>query len=137
MKSVHSQVVGACWYMLGVERLDKCWSGVCTLNESATFGCTREFLDCASLTNTAIGAARQNWLNTTEGTSCNSTNFNYGIYVNAINNNIASAGFLTRYLYSLWLGLLALRYSFCSSLRYSTCDVAICLASLVFFFLNF
>ncbi|KAG0609672.1 hypothetical protein M758_7G005300 [Ceratodon purpureus] len=103
-----SHVVGACWYMLAVERQDKCWSGIC-LNESTTLGCRREFLDCASLTNTAISVARQTWLSSTsEATSCNSTNFNYGIYSNAINNNIASAGFLTRYLYSLWLGLLAL-----------------------------
>lgn len=76
------------------------------------------FLDCASLAKAATNG-RNTWLsNTTLGApsmSCSSTNFNYGIYQNAVDNSIASAGFSTRYLYSLWLGLLALRYGFLNS----------------------
>jgi hypothetical protein len=61
--------------------------------------------------NSAINNTRAAWLNNTSvGTTCNTTNFNYGIYYNSVTNGIASAGFFTRYLYSLWLGLLALRY---------------------------
>jgi cyclic nucleotide gated channel len=99
-------VVGACWYMLAVERQTKCWSEVCS-GESL---CQRVFLDCFSLQSANPGRAA--WLNSTvESANCSSDNFNYGIYQNAIDNNITSEVFLTRYFYSLWLGLLALRYA--------------------------
>lgn len=101
------QVVGACWYMLSIERQQKCWSQVCDAEPL----CSKEFLDCFSLSSTNL--ARASWLSSTsEAANCTVDNFNYGIYVNAIANNITGANFLTRYFYSLWLGLLALRYIF-------------------------
>lgn len=96
------QVVGACWYMLAVEQQQKCWAGVCNSEPS----CQRVFLDCFSLTN----PDRNTWSqSTTLASNCTSAQFNYGIYSNAIDNDITSTKFITRYFYSLWLGLLALR----------------------------
>ncbi|KAG0558680.1 hypothetical protein KC19_10G046300 [Ceratodon purpureus] len=128
-----SHVVGACWYILAVERQYKCWSEVCS-GESL---CQRVFLDCFSVQ--SPNPQRDNWLNiTVENANCSSGSFNYGIYQNAIDNNITSEVFLTRYFYSLWLGLLALS-SLTQTLSVSTYgweiifDILIIIAGLLLF----
>jgi len=106
-----SHVVGACWYILSVERQDTCWRQG-NLGNSAF---NKRFLDCASLSNPALNASRSNWFtppNSSSPTDCSNSggNFNYGIYKNAIAMNITTKDipFPEKYLYSLWTGLLSL-----------------------------
>nr|PNR38847.1 hypothetical protein PHYPA_019125 [Physcomitrium patens] len=106
-----SHVVGACWYILAVQRQQKCWTMTCdreNLNKTLNVFCTRDFMDCASLRG-PLESTRRIWLaGTGEASTCSVDSFAYGIYTNAIKNKIPSAPFVTRCLYSLWVGLVAL-----------------------------
>lgn len=106
------QVVGACWYILSVERQDTCWRQGNVGNSAFN----KRFLDCASLSNPALSASRATWFtppNSSSPTDCSNSggNFNYGIYKNAIAMNITTKDipFPEKYLYCLWTGLLSLR----------------------------
>lgn len=77
-----------------------------------TSGCSIKFLDCGSLND----GERAIWLNTTRVfAKCNphdTSFFNYGIFGNAVANNVVSAEFFDKYFYCLWWGLQNLRYAF-------------------------
>ncbi|CAI9784757.1 unnamed protein product [Fraxinus pennsylvanica] len=99
-----SHVLGASWYLLSIERHATCWKSACR-NESKSTKCSLKFLDCGTL-----GRSDRNmWVDSTtvfnycnpEGTS----NFNYGIFGNAIGNQVVSSAFLEKYFYCLWWGL--------------------------------
>ncbi|CAA2980072.1 probable cyclic nucleotide-gated ion channel 14 [Olea europaea subsp. europaea] len=99
-----SHVLGASWYLLSIERHATCWKSACR-NESNSTGCSLKFLDCDTL-----GRSDRNmWVDSThvfnycnpEGTS----NFNYGIFGNAIGKKVVSSAFLDKYFYCLWWGL--------------------------------
>ncbi|KAE9609182.1 hypothetical protein Lal_00020410 [Lupinus albus] len=99
-----SHVLGASWYLLSIERHATCWKTECR-NESLPIKCTLKYLDCGSLDD----EDRMKWLNTTSVfgncNPANSTNFTYGIFGVAVENNVISSLFLEKYLYCLWWGL--------------------------------
>ncbi|XP_011082041.1 probable cyclic nucleotide-gated ion channel 14 [Sesamum indicum] len=99
-----SHVLGAAWYVLSIERLAICWKSACKAEFRST-GCSRNFLDCGTLTH----SDRANWVNSTlVFTNCNPDNttfFNYGIFGNAVAKNVVSSEFLKKYFYCLWWGL--------------------------------
>nr|DAD30978.1 TPA_asm: hypothetical protein HUJ06_009829 [Nelumbo nucifera] len=102
-----SHVLGACWYLLAVERQHHCWITECMKETNVLFpACSRLFLDCSSLET----AERKAWLNFTSVlTHCDPNNndfrFPYGMFADAFTNEVASAKFLDKYLYCLWWGL--------------------------------
>ncbi|XP_058114908.1 cyclic nucleotide-gated ion channel 18-like [Magnolia sinica] len=106
-----SHVLGASWYLLSVERLRSCWSIECA-KENGTMHmpmCEPSFLDCNSIKQ----PERHSWLNTTHVFSnCNpeniDTTFIYGMFAEAVTNEVLSSPFLEKYLYCLWWGLKSL-----------------------------
>ncbi|XP_062018688.1 probable cyclic nucleotide-gated ion channel 14 [Rosa rugosa] len=99
-----SHVLGASWYLLSIERYATCWKSQCR-KEVDPIKCFLSYLDCGSLNNDG----RLQWINSTHVFSnCNPENsigFNYGIFENALTNNVVSSSFLEKYLYCLWWGL--------------------------------
>ncbi|KAK6116961.1 hypothetical protein DH2020_049336 [Rehmannia glutinosa] len=100
-----SHVLGASWYLLSIERHATCWKSACRDEFNSTTRCSLQFLDCGTLTR----SDRQNWVNNTlVFTKCNpddTTYFNYGIFGNAVANNVVSSEFVEKYFYCLWWGL--------------------------------
>ncbi|XP_057446731.1 probable cyclic nucleotide-gated ion channel 20, chloroplastic [Lotus japonicus] len=73
-------VVGSCWYLFGLQRVNQCLQNVC--HSSIKHGCT-ELIDCDS----RMGQMSAMWRNNTNATAClNSTSgsFPYGIYDRAV-----------------------------------------------------
>nr|KYP37260.1 putative cyclic nucleotide-gated ion channel 14 [Cajanus cajan] len=99
-----SHVLGASWYLLSIERHATCWKSECR-KESLPVKCALKYLDCGTLNNDD----RMKWVNTTSVFGkCNPENsisFNYGIFGNAVENNVVSSVFIEKYLYCLWWGL--------------------------------
>lgn len=113
-----SHILGASWYVLSIERDATCWKSACRA-ENTTLGCSLTFLDCGSVTHND----RITWANnSTVFSKCdpsNTTFFNFGIFGNAVSNNVLSASFLEKYFYCLWWGLQNLS-SYGQSLQTST-----------------
>ncbi|KAH6836307.1 cyclic nucleotide-gated channel 14 [Perilla frutescens var. hirtella] len=99
-----SHVLGASWYVLSIQRHATCWKSACRAEFNIT-GCNLGFLDCGTLSH----SDRAKWANSTRVfTKCNpndTTYFNYGIFGNAVANNVVSSEFVEKYLYCLWWGL--------------------------------
>ncbi|KAB1204447.1 putative cyclic nucleotide-gated ion channel 14 [Morella rubra] len=100
-----SHVIGASWYLLSFERYAHCWKLECK-NEISPLKCHRRYLGCDSLKTTDFWQ----WANATAVFSnCNPANtsisFNFGIFKNAVTNNVVSTSFMEKYLYCLWFGL--------------------------------
>lgn len=101
-----SEFVGACWYLLSIERKDACWREQCR-NITATPGtvtCSLDYLYCGAFSNSA---QRETWhSNTQVFSNCqDSSLFDFGIYQVAYDKKITSIPFLNKYLYCLWFGL--------------------------------
>ncbi|KAK9168786.1 hypothetical protein Syun_000926 [Stephania yunnanensis] len=96
-----SHVLGACWYLLSVERQEACWRKVCKLqHESCRYG----FFDCRKMDD----PSRISWYKTSNITNlCNPNNnfFQFGIYADALNFDVTSTMFFNKYFYCLWWGL--------------------------------
>ena len=109
VQHLYLKVLGASWYLLSIERHATCWKSACR-NESLPTKCFLKYLDCSSLNDDG----RVKWVNTTSVfANCNpenSTSFNYGIFGNAVQNNVVSSTFIEKYLYCLWWGLQNLRF---------------------------
>ncbi|KAG7558040.1 Ion transport domain [Arabidopsis suecica] len=98
-----SHVFGALWYLISVEREDRCWREAC---EKIPEVCTFRFLYCDG--NTSV---RNDFLTT----SCpfinpdditNSTVFNFGIFTDALKSGIVeSDDFWKKFFYCFWWGL--------------------------------
>ncbi|CAE6142977.1 unnamed protein product [Arabidopsis arenosa] len=98
-----SHVFGALWYLISVEREDRCWREAC---EKRPEVCTFRFLYCDG--NTSV---RNDFLTT----SCpfinpdditNSTVFNFGIFTDALKSGIVeSDDFWKKFFYCFWWGL--------------------------------
>ncbi|ERN05916.1 hypothetical protein AMTR_s00006p00268470 [Amborella trichopoda] len=104
-----SHVLGASWYLLSIGRMHTCWKMECR-KENGTIihmpKCDFNFLDCGS----SNYMERQSWLNKTHVISnCDPANsvgtFNFGIYADALINEVVQSKFLEKYLYCLWWGL--------------------------------
>ncbi|XP_031276396.1 probable cyclic nucleotide-gated ion channel 14 [Pistacia vera] len=99
-----SHVLGASWYLLSIERYATCWKSECR-KEFSPAKCFLYYLDCGTLSNDD----RQLWENSTVVfNNCDPTNskvFQYGIFGNALTNNVVSLEFLEKYFYCLWWGL--------------------------------
>ncbi|XP_057511152.1 probable cyclic nucleotide-gated ion channel 14 [Actinidia eriantha] len=99
-----SHILGASWYLLSIERHATCWKSACR-HEFIPIKCSLRFLDCGTLNY----ESRKTWANTTSVFSnCNPANtisFNYGIFQNAVTNNVVSSEFVEKYFYCLWWGL--------------------------------
>lgn len=113
-----SHVLGASWYLLSIERQATCWKSECK-NESGSVKCFPRYLDCGTLHDNDRGI----WENSTlVFNNCNpesTTSFKYGIFENALTNNVVSSKFLEKYFYCLWWGLQNLS-SYAQSLATST-----------------
>ncbi|XP_042499756.1 cyclic nucleotide-gated ion channel 18-like [Macadamia integrifolia] len=102
-----SHVLGASWYVLSIERQHTCWRSECQKEETAMLvPCNPIFLDCRSLEEDD----RNTWLNITRVISnCDISNdniqFKFGLFSDALSNDVVTARFLERYLYCLWWGL--------------------------------
>jgi hypothetical protein len=99
-----SQVLGALWYLLSVDRQTACWKKNCR----DEIGCAIKFLDCDDTPNTT-------WANTTTiFRNCNASNgtidFDFGMFLPALTNQAPAESFVMKYFYSLWWGLQNLRY---------------------------
>ncbi|XP_023636470.1 putative cyclic nucleotide-gated ion channel 13 isoform X2 [Capsella rubella] len=98
-----SHVFGALWYLISVEREDRCWREAC---EKRPEVCTFRFLYCDK--NSTV---RNDFLTT----SCpftnpdditNSTVFNFGIFTDALKSGIVeSDDFWKKFFYCFWWGL--------------------------------
>lgn len=99
-----SHVLGASWYVLSIERYATCLKSACR-NELNSAGCSLSFLDCGTLNHTDRSQWVQSTLVFTNCSPGNTTFFNFGIFGNAIGNNVVSSKFLEKYFYCLWWGL--------------------------------
>ncbi|XP_051137154.1 probable cyclic nucleotide-gated ion channel 14 isoform X2 [Andrographis paniculata] len=99
-----SHVLGASWYLLSIERHATCWKSACRTEFNST-RCSPSFMDCGALSR----QDRTEWIkNTLVFARCrpdNTTFFNYGIFGNAVANNVVSSKFLEKFFYCLWWGL--------------------------------
>ncbi|XP_047315902.1 probable cyclic nucleotide-gated ion channel 20, chloroplastic isoform X2 [Impatiens glandulifera] len=97
-------VVGSCWYLLGLQRVNQCLRDACYV--SGTNDC-KVFIDCGYVENIERlpNPARQNWTVNTNATACfDQDGYPYGIYVQAVNLTTEKHSVLTRYIYSLFWG---------------------------------
>ncbi|XP_039137945.1 protein CNGC15b [Dioscorea cayenensis subsp. rotundata] len=95
-----SHVLGACWYLLGIDRKEGCWREACQLQSSL---CQFDYFDCQSISDT-----RNTWYqssNLSDMCSPNSSFYDFGIYGEALSSRITSLSFFHKYFYCLWWGL--------------------------------
>ncbi|GAA0153596.1 ligand-gated ion channel [Lithospermum erythrorhizon] len=96
-----SHVLGACWYLLSIERQEACWRDVCSLEK---LSCHYIFFDCRR-----IGDSNRNvWYQASNITSLcdpNRSSYPFGIYSDAVTSSVTSVKFFSKYFYCLWWGL--------------------------------
>lgn len=103
---IASNVIGAAYYLLTIDRQTTCWKSECRLENGASgVPCQMKYLDCDF-----TSAVDPTWAsNTSVFANCNasddSISFNYGIYQNALTTGAVSTSFFRKYFYSLWWGL--------------------------------
>ncbi|KAL9255586.1 putative cyclic nucleotide-gated ion channel 14 [Drosera capensis] len=89
------QVLGACWYLVPIERQSICWKSNCQLEPN----CSMPYLNCHSLAH----AQRREWANGTsvfsncDPNDSNST-FVYGIFANAVGKQVSKNSMV----YTIW-----------------------------------
>ncbi|POO01218.1 Voltage dependent potassium channel [Trema orientale] len=96
-----SHVLGACWYLLSIERQEACWRSACDLEKPI---CENRYFDC----HMAKDTNRQSWFQSSNVTNlCNPDNgfYPYGIYGDAVTFDVTVATFFNKYFYCLWWGL--------------------------------
>nr|XP_027101144.1 protein CNGC15b-like [Coffea arabica]XP_027101145.1 protein CNGC15b-like [Coffea arabica]XP_027107671.1 protein CNGC15b-like [Coffea arabica]XP_027107680.1 protein CNGC15b-like [Coffea arabica] len=96
-----SHVLGACWYLLSVERQESCWINTCSHENHI---CQDEYLDCRWLNEPRRTAWFQS-SNITTQCDPNSSAYPFGIYGDAVTVDVTSAKFFHKYFYCLWWGL--------------------------------
>ncbi|KAH0976109.1 hypothetical protein GBA52_018008 [Prunus armeniaca] len=98
-------VVGSCWYLFGLQRVNQCFRDVC--HDSGIRGCM-SFVDCGH-GNEIAGSkvedpVRDSWKNYTNANAClDKDGFDYGIYSPAVNLTTENS-VITRYVYALFWG---------------------------------
>ncbi|KHN21507.1 Putative cyclic nucleotide-gated ion channel 15, partial [Glycine soja] len=98
-----SHILGACWYLLSIERQEACWRSVCDLEKSF---CQYGFFDCHRVKD----ALRVSWFMASNITNLCSPNANddfyqFGIYADAVTSKVTSSAFFNKYFFCLWWGL--------------------------------
>ncbi|KAG9459812.1 hypothetical protein H6P81_004320 [Aristolochia fimbriata] len=99
-------VVGSCWYLFGLQRINQCLREACT--KSGLSDCKR-FIDCGRGSYIDEFSANKNWTkwqNQNHAKACLVTptdEFDYGIYVQAVRIT-TKRSIATRYIYSLFWG---------------------------------
>ncbi|KAG6791233.1 hypothetical protein POTOM_000345 [Populus tomentosa] len=106
-----SQIAGAFWYLLAIERKGTCWREACRLSGK----CNVDFLYCGNKLLTGY----HDWRRISDkvlGNKCDvdkddNSRFNYGIYFQAMSSDIVSSRkFVSKFFYCLWWGLQNLRH---------------------------
>ncbi|XP_068658868.1 probable cyclic nucleotide-gated ion channel 20, chloroplastic isoform X2 [Aristolochia californica] len=99
-------VVGSCWYLFGLQRVNQCLRDACT--KSGMSGCNI-FIDCGRgnyVDNFRANKTWPTWLQQKNALACfvtDSGEFDYGIYVQAVRIT-TERSIATRYIYSLFWG---------------------------------
>lgn len=96
-----SHVIGACWYLLSVERQEQCWKTVCDLQSPS---CQYFFFSCHGIN----APGRAAWFESSNvSTLCGpkSNFYQFGIVLDALTNRVASSNFFNKYFYCLWWGV--------------------------------
>ncbi|KAI7738647.1 hypothetical protein M8C21_003629 [Ambrosia artemisiifolia] len=97
-------VVGSCWYLFGLQRVNLCLGDAC--RKSGFRNCTM-FIDCGHGNDFGRFTADptwKNWKQNVHASACfNEDDFQYGIYVKAVNLT-AEKSITTRYIYSFFWG---------------------------------
>ncbi|RVW97282.1 Protein CNGC15c [Vitis vinifera] len=96
-----SHVLGACWYLLSIERQEACWRTVCNLEKSS---CQDGYFDCHKVKD----PGREAWFkssNVTKLCDPNNTFYQFGIYADSVISEVTSSAFFEKYFYCLWWGL--------------------------------
>lgn len=95
-----SHVLGACWYLLSIERQEACWRHVCRQEGS----CQSSYFDCWKVED----SSRTAWFkssNITIHCDPNRSPYPFGIYSDSVTSDVTSAMFFNKYFYCLWWGL--------------------------------
>lgn len=99
-----SHVVGSCWYLFGLQRVNQCFREAC--HNSQIKRC-RDFIDCGhgnDYTNFSSEPSWEQWKSDVNAVACfSSDGFEYGIYGSAVNLTTKQS-LVTRYVYSLSWG---------------------------------
>uniref|UniRef100_A0A7N0V7F3 Cyclic nucleotide-binding domain-containing protein n=1 Tax=Kalanchoe fedtschenkoi TaxID=63787 RepID=A0A7N0V7F3_KALFE len=94
-------VVGSCWYLLGLQRVNQCLRNACT--DSGSINCIG-LIDCGHGKPDPAEPGRQEWAQYINASGCfQPDGFPYGIYVQAVNLT-THHDFIKRYVYSLFWG---------------------------------
>ncbi|KAH1234033.1 putative cyclic nucleotide-gated ion channel 20, chloroplastic [Glycine max] len=99
-----SHVVGSCWYLFGLQRVNQCLRDAC--HSSNIPGCMK-FIDCGRGHGKNQPSLRSDqWINNTDAVACldpSPDGFSYGIYENAVPLTIET-NIVNKYVYSLFWG---------------------------------
>ncbi|KAL2541099.1 putative cyclic nucleotide-gated ion channel 15 [Abeliophyllum distichum] len=96
-----SHILGACWYLLSIERQEACWRHTCSFESPP---CQNTYFDCHRVTD----SDRNVWFKSSNvSTQCNpdSSSYPFGIFGDAVTSSVTSALFFNKYFYCLWWGL--------------------------------
>ncbi|CAH8362962.1 unnamed protein product [Eruca vesicaria subsp. sativa] len=98
-----SHVFGALWYLISVEREDRCWREAC---EKRPEGCDFRFLYCDENSSVVNDYLTTSCPFTNPDDITNSTVFNFGIFTDALKSGIVeSDDFWKKFFYCFWWGL--------------------------------
>uniref|UniRef100_A0A1J3JZY7 Putative cyclic nucleotide-gated ion channel 10 n=1 Tax=Noccaea caerulescens TaxID=107243 RepID=A0A1J3JZY7_NOCCA len=97
-----SHVFGALWYLISVEREDRCWQEACERNDD----CKIKFLYCEDKHNVINDFLTDSCPFLDPGGINNSTVFNFGIFTDALKSGVVqSHDFWKKFFYCFWWGL--------------------------------
>nr|KYP39016.1 hypothetical protein KK1_039689 [Cajanus cajan] len=98
-----SHVVGSCWYLFGLQRVNQCLRNAC--HSSNITGCMK-FIDCGRGLGNNQPSLSYQWMNNSDAVACldsSSDGFSYGIYGSAVPLTIET-NLVNKYVYSLFWG---------------------------------
>ncbi|KAG7568339.1 Cyclic nucleotide-binding domain [Arabidopsis thaliana x Arabidopsis arenosa] len=96
-----SHVLGACWYLLAVERQEACWRHACNIEKVV---CQYRFFECRRLEDPQRNSWFE-WSNITTICKPGSKFYEFGIFGDAVASTVTSSKFINKYFYCLWWGL--------------------------------
>ncbi|KAJ7520604.1 hypothetical protein O6H91_19G012800 [Diphasiastrum complanatum] len=104
-------VVGSCWYLFGLQRVNQCLQDAC--HNATEVGCVQQFLDCGrgrqiNETMSRINSSKwESWTQNQNASNCFSSSpyvFTYGIYLTAVPITGDIYTVVDKYIYSLFWG---------------------------------